>query len=168
MTCRRKDISGSWSVFRRQMWVGLLVTVAIIIVPLLTHGVEISETRIFREVMGRMPFANVTVTGQKLTGGEMAVWGTMVKRRCEYRGLSAYVERGGVWVRAWIDTRPEDTLRPGGDRPASPDAQTWGVWSIRILPPDPAPRSWRIFAHHLCPRGPQVNLFAQGEWTNAD
>lgn len=124
---------------------------------------RLAETRAWRDLTARTPVHSVTVTRASLTprGAELA--GEMVKRRCEYAGLSAYVRIGPVWQRAQIDTSAEDTVRPPGDRPSVPGAQLWGPWVI-VWRPASAPEAWAIYAHHRCPEGPQVNLFAAGRW----
>lgn len=124
---------------------------------------HLSESRAWRDLTGRTPFHSVTVTRSALTprGAELA--GEMVKRRCEYLGLSAYVRVGEAWSRAVLDTSPEDAHRPAGDRPSMPEAQLWGPWLVVWQAP-PTPSRWSIYAHHRCREGLQVNLFAAGDW----
>lgn len=124
---------------------------------------RLGETRAWRDLAARTPFHSVTVTVADLVPGGAVLAGEMVKRRCAYRGLSAYIHAAGVWQRAQIDTAPEDARRPPGDRPAVPGAQLWGPWVILWQSP-PVPVEWAIYAHHACPEGLQVNLFARGAW----
>ena len=142
----------------------LLIIIAVLTWPALSEaGRRIAESRAWRDLTGQTPFHSVTVTRSSLTPRGAELSGEMVKRRCEYAGLSAYVMIGPAWVRARIDTRPEDAVRPPGDRPSLPQAQLWGPWVIEWRgPPDPS--GWAIYAHHRCPDGPQVNLFAAGIW----
>ena len=124
---------------------------------------HVGESRVWRDLTGQTPFHSVTVTrsAQMPRGAELS--GEMVKRRCEYAGLSAYVRVGAAWERAVLDTRPEDARRPTGDRPSLPEAQLWGPWVIVWGAPD-EPSRWSIYAAHRCPQGLQVNLFASGGW----
>lgn len=142
----------------------LLIIIAVLTWPAISEaGRRIAESRAWRDLTGQTPFYSVTVTRAGLIDRGAELSGEMVKRRCEYAGLSAYVRIGPAWVRARIDTRPEDAVRPPGDRPSLPDAQLWGPWVIEWRGP-PNPFGWAIYAHHRCPDGPQVNLFAAGVW----
>ena len=140
--------------------VGALVALAAALHPV---AARLMESRLARDLTHRTPYHSVTVTSADLTDRGAALAGEMVKRRCVYAGLSAYVRIGPVWERAQIDTTGEDTVRPPGDRPSVDGAQLWGPWVIVWQPP-PAPEAWAIYAHHTCPEGGQVNLFASGAW----
>ena len=148
----------------RQSRIYLLIILAVLAWPALTEaGRRIAESRAWRDLTWQTPFHSVVVTRASLTTRGAELSGEMVKRRCEYAGLSAYVLIGHAWVWARIDTRPEDAMRPPGDRPSLPQAQLWGPWVIEWRgPPDPS--EWAIYAHHRCPDGAQVNLFAAGDW----
>lgn len=142
----------------------ILILSFVLLWPLFAAQVQhLTETRWWRDATARTPFHSVTVTSSEATATGARVAGEMVKRRCEFAGLSAYLRIGAVWERSALDTTPEDSTRPPGDRPSLPDAQLWGPWVIVWTgPPDPA--EWAIYAHHRCPEGPQVNLFAAGRW----
>lgn len=122
-----------------------------------------TEARWYRDLVAITPFHGVTVSDIRSTARGAAVSGQMIKRRCEYVSLSAYIRNGLVWERAAIDTSPEDQKRPPGNRPSLPDAQLWGPWVILWSAP-PVPLDWVIYAHHRCPEGDQVNEFARGPW----
>ncbi|MDO5621198.1 MAG: hypothetical protein Q4G24_06985 [Paracoccus sp. (in: a-proteobacteria)] len=148
-----------WGSILTGVWLGVLI------VPALDSLTPIRETSAYRAATGRSPFAGVTVTSIEASGPTLVVSGHMVKRRCEFLSLSAYVERNGAWERAWVDTSGEDASRPVGNR--SPGGQSWGPWAVRVTPPGPTPDQWRIWAHHRCPEDgglTQSNLFAQGPW----
>ncbi|MFB2530725.1 hypothetical protein ACEYYA_00990 [Paracoccus sp. p3-h83] len=149
-----------WRRIRLGIWVAPLALIV-------GYWPAIGETRLARDLLLRTPFLAVAVTESQVLPRGIKVSGHMVKRRCDYRALSAYVLSGDRWRRALIDTSPEDAVAPGGNRP--PGSQSWGPWLIEVRG-GVVPTAWRIFAHHLCPedRGvAQVNLFAQGEWRDA-
>ena len=124
---------------------------------------HVSESRAWRDLTGRTPFHSVIVTRAALTPRGAELSGEMVKRRCEYAGLSVYVQIGPAWRRAVLDRSPEDARGPTGDRPSLPEAQMWGPWVVVWAADDP-PSKWAIYAHHRCREGMQVNLFAAGVW----
>ena len=121
------------------------------------------ESRVWRDLTRQTPFHSVTVTRSALTPRGAELSGEMVKRRCEYAGLSAYVQVGPAWKRAALDTSPEDASSPTGDRPSLPEAQMWGPWVVVWAAAD-TPAKWAIYAHHRCSEGMQINLFADGGW----
>jgi len=125
----------------------------------------LSEYRWFRDITMQTPFHAVTAEAELVDGG-LAVRGTMVKRRCEYRGLRAYVVRAdGLRVPVALDESPETEVWGGGSRPPSRAAEAWGPWVISA-PGYGRAAKWQIFALHLCPDGRvQVNLFAAGPWS---
>ena len=92
----------------------------------------------------------------------LTLQGTMVKRRCTFADLSAYITGAQGRERAWLDKSAENKRRPSGDRPASDTPQAWGPWTIRHSGP-PATK-WEIITVHNCPEGQQTNVFASGEW----
>lgn len=141
-----------------------LIVAVLVLVPLWPWMERASETRLWRDLTGQTPFHSVTVDGRDLTPEGLAIWGQMVKRRCEFVDLTAYVRAGNRWSRVVLDRSPEDSARPPGDRPALPDAQEWGPWVIRSG--IPAPEAWAVWARHKCPGEAvsQQNLFATGDW----
>lgn len=141
--------------------VGLVVAVAIFILPSLSN--HLMESRWFRDVARLTPFHSVTVDDTHLTDGGALVVGQMVKRRCEYHHLTAYVIfSNGYRRRVHLDTSPEGG--PQGNRPSSRSSEAWGPW--KIVAAGRGIARWEIFAHHKCPeRGTiQSNLFATGDW----
>jgi hypothetical protein len=124
------------------------------------------DARWFRDLAHITPFHSVSVTEADLTPEGLMLEGEMVKRRCEFAGLTAYVTRlDGRRHRTFLDTAPEDGQRPAGNRPPSPRQQLWGPWIIFYGGPQ-VPLSWEIYASHDCPEEklPQTNLFAAGDW----
>lgn len=84
----------------------LLIIIAVLTWPAISEaGRRIAESRAWRDLTGQTPFYSVTVTRAGLIDRGAELSGEMVKRRCEYAGLSAYVRIGPAWVRARIDTR---------------------------------------------------------------
>ncbi len=128
----------------------------------------LSGKRWFRDITMQTPFYSVTAEAEPVDGG-LAVRGTMVKRRCEYQGLRAYVVRAnGLRLPVALDVSPETDVWGGGSRPPSEMAEVWGPWVISA-PLFGHAAGWEIFAFHLCPNGRvQVNLFAAGPWLPAD
>jgi hypothetical protein len=125
------------------------------------------ESRPARDLLGMTPFHHVEVSRIDLDPDGVLIAGEMIKRRCEFVGLSAYVRfADGMRERTRLDTTPEDVRRPGGDRPASREGQAWGPWLI--LRPVHSARAvwWQVYAHHRCPGDTvvQTNLFAEGPW----
>ena len=163
MTCHPAiNMTAEWALFRRRLLLGLLLAPLVLVVG---YWHALTETRVARDLLLRTPFYGVVVTESSASVHHITLRGYMTKRRCEYRGLTAYVLDGDLWRRAVLDTSPEDGVSPTGNRP--PGAQWWGAWHILARPSMAVPRAWRIFAHHLCPEdggAAQVNLFAEGEW----
>lgn len=147
--------------------IGILLAVTIIS-GLSAMWDSMSDRKWFRDLTLQTPFHGVSAQAQPVPGG-LAVRGTMIKRRCEYQGLLAYVVRGnGLRVPVALDVSPETDVWGGGSRPPSETAETWGPWVI-IAPLNGHAAGWEIFAVHLCPDGrTQVNLFAAGPWPQAN
>lgn len=128
----------------------------------------LSARRWFRDITLQTPFYEVTAESEPVEDG-LAVRGTMVKRRCEYRGLRAYaIQSSGLRLPVALDLSPETTVWGGGSRPPSESAEAWGPWVISA-PGFERASAWEIFAFHLCPNGRvQANLFASGPWLSAN
>lgn len=142
--------------------VPLMLLYAFIISPLAR---EISSTRWWRDVSGQTPFYSVKVTVQDITPEGLRLMGYFVKRRCEFRGLTAYVRVDGIKHRARVDTSKEDGGRPYSRPPAS-GLQAFGPLEILWPMTRPKPDQWSIWARHMCPGETitQTNLFAKGLW----
>ncbi|QBR35770.1 hypothetical protein ETW23_06045 [Leisingera sp. NJS201] len=85
-----------------------------------------SGKRWFRDITMQTPFYAVTVEAEPVSGG-LVVRGTMVKRRCEYQGLRAYVvQASGLRFPVALDLSPETDVWGGGSRPPSEIAEAWG------------------------------------------
>lgn len=126
---------------------------------------RLAEVRVIRDVLGLTPFHSVTVEAVSPGAHGVMISGTMVKARCEWRGMSAYAsDAEGRRERVQIDLQPEDAIRPPGNRP--PGAQEWGPWEIYAPPTIGQPIRWEVHAHHRCPviAVNQINLFASGDW----
>ena len=141
--------------------VPLMAAYALLIAPAANM---ISETRWWRDATDLTPFSDVVVAHQQIVPTGLEISGTMLKRRCEYLGLDAYVTLHGIRYRTAIDTGPEDAKRPGGSRAPTRGPQAWGPWVIEWS--GQVPQAWSIWARHQCPHEPvpEVNLFARGEW----
>jgi hypothetical protein len=128
----------------------------------------LSEYRWFRDITMQAPFYAVSAEAEPVDGS-LTVRGTMVKRRCEYQGLRAYVVRAdGLRMPVPLDVSPETEVWGGGSRPPSEIAEAWGPWVISAPGHGRAER-WEVFAFHRCPNGRmQVNLFADGPWLPAN
>ncbi|MER5171577.1 hypothetical protein [Thioclava kandeliae] len=127
---------------------------------------QAQSSRAWRDFTGQTPFVAVTVTAQNVTPEGLQLMGDMIKRRCEYRGLAAYVIIGGKGYRTVVDTSPEEELRPPGSRPPNRRAQPWGPWEIKWSAEKAIPESYELWAYHQCPgeKTVQTNLFASGKW----
>lgn len=147
----------------------IFAAMAWLIWPALWNG-YLMQSRGFTDALNLTPFRDVEVFGQVLDDRGLTIAGSMVKVRCEFRSLSAYtfgpLNRAN---RATIDTTPEDTIRPGGNRPYLREAQLWGPWRITPSVDALPPVRWEIFAHHRCAGSPTevVTLFAAGNWGDA-
>lgn len=149
----------------RQNLAIIVLLLAVVVVSVFSAAWDVlSGKRWFRDLTMQTPFYAVTAEAEAVDGG-LAVRGTMVKRRCKYQGLRAYVIRAsGVRMPVPLDLSPETRVWGGGSRPPSDIAEAWGPWVISA-PLSGRAAAWEIFAFHRCPDGgEQVNLFAAGRW----
>ncbi|WP_406870273.1 hypothetical protein ABEB22_10825 [Thioclava sp. 'Guangxiensis'] len=148
---------------RLPIWVLAAIIVLAVAEPWIRQA---QSSRPWRDFTGQTPFVAVTVTAQNVTPEGLQLMGDMVKRRCEYRGLAAYVVIGGTSYRAVVDTSAEEELRPLGSRPPNRLKQPWGPWEIVWPAAKAIPERYELWAYHQCPREKtvQVNLFASGKW----
>lgn len=133
-----------------------------------TVYLKLEDNRTYRDLIGITPFYGVTVDSQQMVSDGLLVTGTMIKRRCTFDGLSAYVTTKAGRFRVSVDTAPEDGQRPAGNRPPSPLPQLWGPWRIDFEGVIDPVTHWQIFAHHDCPERTTIadNLFAEGDWVD--
>ncbi|WP_406735900.1 hypothetical protein [Thioclava sp. GXIMD4215] len=156
-------IKGALRANRLPIWVLAVIIVLAVAEPWIRQA---QSSRAWRDFTGQTPFVSVSVTGASVTPEGLQAMGDMVKRRCEYRGLAAYVIIGGTSYRAVVDTSGEDDLRPPGSRPPNRLRQPWGPWLIVWSAEKAIPERYELWAYHQCPREKvvQVNLFASGDW----
>lgn len=124
-----------------------------------------TEHRTYRDVLGITPYHSVEVRSQKVVGDGLIVEGVMVKRRCAFWSMEAYVILpGSTSYRVDVDTSKDKR----GNRAPSYSRQTWGPWKIPWTGNLPA--SWEISTEHVCPDEslPQVNTFAEGAWKDVN
>ena len=153
---------------RQNLLMIVLLLVAMVISGSSAAWDALSANRWFRDITMQTPFYEVTVEAKPVAGG-LVVRGTMIKRRCTYQGLRAYVVRAsGLRLPVAPDLSPETDVWGGGSRPPSELAEAWGPWVISAPVFDHA-SGWEIFAFHLCPNGRvQANLFVAGPWPSAN
>lgn len=149
--------------FRRNMMLIYIIFGALIASVMQPYLHLISESRTFRDLTLQTPFHSVTVSAEAVEGDRIIIEGTMVKRRCLFLALNAYVSDGVIRMPAPIDTTIEESIWGGGSRPPSRDAETWGPWGIVNPSPNPAV-SWEVYTSHSCRGIRQSNLFARGPW----
>ncbi len=155
------------SAARRAKEPALIIVIALMLGLYPSLSNHLMESRWFRDVARLTPFHSVTVDDTQMTDGGVLVMGQMVKRRCEYHRLTAYVIfSNGYRRRVHLDTSPEGGAQ--GNRPSSRSSEAWGPW--KIVAAGRGIVRWEIFAHHKCPeRGTiQSNLFATGDWPEAE
>lgn len=153
-------------VIREEVWTwSRIVFGVLLLLVMLPVYRNLIETRFYRDVTFATPFYAVVVTHLDVGPDGLTLNGEMIKRRCEYQSMDAYITRGLLNERVILDTAPEDGQRPTGNRQPSPKAQLWGPWLIKVSATLPPPDTWEIYANHLCPDGQiQHNLFAEGAW----
>lgn len=129
---------------------------------------RLSEHRWFRNLTLQTPFHSVS-REYMLAGETLVVRGSMVKRRCTYGFLRAYVRsEEGPRRPAKIDDTPESSLWGGGSRPPSKAPEAWGPWHLDYFSDEP-PNEWEVWVFHECPDGTtQWNLFTYGQWPRAE
>lgn len=133
---------------------------------------RLDEYRWFRDVTLLTPFHDVTVDYSFVDGKVLTVGGQLIKRRCDFEDMIAYVTgEDGTRRRLIVDPSPEIRLT-GTDktRPPSSESEAWGPWEIYNQYTDLTPVSWEIYIDHVrCPSPPenQTNLFAYGPWKAA-
>ena len=160
--------SHSREAYRRTAYLRWIIAVLVVLIYLPGIYITLEESRTYRDLIGITPFYRVQIADQVLVPDGILVSGSMIKRRCEFDGLSAYVTTAAGRFRAQVNTRPEDRLRPTGNRPPSPDAQLWGPWLISADVMLHEITAWEIYARHICPEnnGVSDNLFARGPWAD--
>lgn len=130
-----------------------------------------NEYRWYRDVTRLTPFYDVQLLYSNVSEDQITiqVGGSLVKRRCEFNNLFGYIYGdNGIRYRVPVDTSAE----PGGNRPPSDTAESWGPWVIskeknQNIPITVIPVRWEIIAEHInCPTAPktQRNLFISGDW----
>lgn len=132
------------------------------------------EQRWFRDVTRLTPFYDVTLLYSAVSDDQISIvmGGSMIKRRCTFNNLFGYIYGdNGIRYRVPVDDSAEPVH---GNRPPSPDAESWGPWSLSTddnlnIPATVIPMEWEIIAEHVeCPTPPktQRNLFIRGTWDN--
>ena len=118
--------------------------------------------------MGITPFTDVVVYGTVAEPTGIIIQGEMVKVRCDYSAMVAYVKvKDGPRFRFPVDTSVEDGRGVSGNRHPSADTQGWGPWKIHYSGGLGRAEAWEIWVDHVkCPSKPteQRNLFAAGDW----
>ena len=149
--------------FRRNVRLVYIVLAAAVFSALQPYFHLITESRTYRELTLQMPFSNVMHAAEATGDHQITIYGTMIKRRCTFVSLAAYVSDGIIRTPASLDTTPEEAVWGGGSRPPSDRAEAWGPWVIT----DPTPgiaSAWEVYATHSCHGQRQTNLFARGSW----
>ena len=127
---------------------------------------RMSEKRWFRDATRQTPFHAVTVSALESDAG-LAVFGSMIKRRCVFKYLTAYASNDKKRRATYLDVSPEEVLGRGVNRPPSKASEDWGPWIIEA-PDQFKPTRWEIFVTHTCPEGMRTNLFAAGPWSSSE
>lgn len=158
--------------FFHRIRVGAIIAVVIFLMGALSRtasdpiDVWLDDQRWWNDATQQTPFYAVHVTKQELTPRGVSLMGDMIKRRCEWTGLSAYVKVNGLLYRTIVDVSGETKIRPPGNRSPTPEPQAWGDWLVLWPIKRDRPTSWQIWAEHQCPdeSTTRVNLFAKGPW----
>lgn len=137
------------------IFIGMIWLMAPVFFPALT------EYRAYRDALGLTPYHSVEVRNQKVVSDGLIIDGIMVKRRCTFKSMEAYVVLPDTTsYRVDVDSFKDKR----GNRAPSSSRQLWGPWKIPWTGTTPA--SWEISTEHICPDEslPQVNTFATGAW----
>lgn len=138
------------------------------------YFVELNQNKKwYRTLFNIIPFTNVYVHRTILEDNTLYIEGEMVKLRCTFSSLVAYIyDEHGLGYRIPLNDKVEASKNKNSNRPASKKAQKWGPWSITI-PEDLRDikfTSYEVFAYHIdCPnkeQEKQVNSFVEGPWSN--
>ena len=154
--------------------VGVVFTLVLLFLSLLPAKIisdTFTDTRSERDFFSLTPFKDVELYYAEVSedNQSIAVGGTMVKVRCVFDKLTAYItDSDGTKYRVLIDHNSPVK----GNRPEIPENQAWGPWSVmanivNVYGAELNPVLWEIYAHHhSCPSAPymQTNLFASGPW----
>ena len=153
-----KDEARTWS----------FVTAVVVIVSLAQGAwrVYLQPSPTFRAWVGMQAYDSIEPVIVAYDDTSLTLRGTMIKRRCTFESVSAFITGAEGYERAWLDNSVETARRPDGNRPVSDTPQAWGPWTIRHYGP-PA-TNWEIVTVHDCPEGSQTNVFAKGDWPKVE
>ncbi len=116
----------------------------------------------FRSLVGMQAYDHVEPVIVSYDESTLVLEGTLIKRRCTFASVAAFITGNKGHEQAWLDKSAETTRRPSGNRPISDTPQAWGPWTIKHYGPPAV--DWEIITVHDCPEGPQTNVFAHGDW----
>lgn len=146
------------------------VIIAITIFSVFSNYARLSEQRWYRDFTRATPFHSVVLNNSALSEEGLLISGEMVKRRCAFQDLRAYlVFASGAQLPVKVNTSTEQVRWGGGDRAPSPNTQAWGAWLLEWSGAT-SPVSFDVYAIHQCPGEMirQTNLFVHGSWVDYD
>lgn len=125
-------------------------------------AVYLQPSPTFRALVGMQAYDHVEPVIVAYDDRNLTLRGTLIKRRCTFVSVSAFVTGVQGHELVWLDMAEETARRPTGNRPISDTPQAWGPWTIRHFGPPAV--DWEIVTVHDCPEGEQTNVFAYGDW----
>lgn len=156
----------TYRVWLHYRWRILVASLVLVFATSPTIQATFMESRAYRDFMLLTPFYNAKVIHASVSSdlASLQLDGTLVKRRCNFVSLSAYVTKGEFSYASELVLEYTDDNRRVTNRPPMDKAQHWGPWVI--MSPVQNPEAYSIFVMHICPntRIPQTNLFVAGPW----
>ena len=152
-----------WKDFVARMKFGVLATAGVFgLITAHVYWVEFSETRGYRDFLGKTPFKNVVIAHMEITPTTMTIDGSFVKTRdCQTVGdpIVQVVVNGLVYPATFsVDELPGTPV----SRMVSPEPQVFGKWIITS--PIPSPDMARMYRTHNCDGVYQTNEVFERKW----